>query len=105
MESTGLKNRIQLSQQTADFISAASCKDVWVKPRETLVEAKGKGTMQTYWLEYASAGSGSIISSLHDTSLLSEDPEALIPQCSPQDMALAKSEKFPKLLHMMNLRE
>ena len=98
MESTGLKNRIQLSQQTADLINASSCKDVWVKPRETLIEAKGKGTLQTYWLEYAAAGSGSLLSSIHDTSLLSEDPEALIPRCTPEDMAAAKSEKMERLI-------
>ena len=98
MESTGLKNRIQLSQQTADFITKAKCKDIWVKPRETMVEAKGKGTMQTFWLEYSASGSGSIVSSVHSSTLLPEDPEALLPQYSPADLAALQSEKLERLI-------
>jgi hypothetical protein len=42
MESTGLPNRIQISQATANLLIDAS-KGHWVKPREELVIAKGKG--------------------------------------------------------------
>jgi hypothetical protein len=42
MESTGVPNRIHLSQSTADLLVEAS-KGHWVKPREDLVTAKGKG--------------------------------------------------------------
>ena len=42
MESTGSKNRIQVSQASADMIKAAGRKDIWVVPREEMVEAKGK---------------------------------------------------------------
>lgn len=54
MESTGERGRIQLSRSTADLIIAAG-KDRWVIPREDAVAAKGKGIMQTYWLEIGGA--------------------------------------------------
>jgi class 3 adenylate cyclase len=50
MESTGTRSRIQVSQSTADLLIMAR-KGSWVRPREELVEAKGKGKMQTYWVE------------------------------------------------------
>ena len=54
MESTGLRGRIQLSQSTADLLLLAG-KERWIRPREDTVTAKGKGTMQTYWLEIEGA--------------------------------------------------
>jgi class 3 adenylate cyclase len=42
MESNGLPHRIQISQATADLLIEAS-KENWIKPREELVHAKGKG--------------------------------------------------------------
>lgn len=53
MESTGLKNRIQVSQETADLIIAGG-KANWVELREDTVHAKGKGELQTYWLKHKS---------------------------------------------------
>ena len=50
MESTGQKDRIQVSQATADLLIEAG-KDKWLRKREELVHAKGKGELQTYWLE------------------------------------------------------
>lgn len=49
MESNGQKGRIQVSQSTADCLVAAG-KNKWLTSREDLVEAKGKGKMQTYWV-------------------------------------------------------
>jgi Adenylate and Guanylate cyclase catalytic domain len=49
MESTGMRDRIQISQSTADLLVGAG-KEHWIKPRENTIEAKGKGSMQTYWL-------------------------------------------------------
>lgn len=51
MESTGEKSKIHLSKDTAELLTAAG-KSHWVKPRRDLVAAKGKGMMQTYWLEF-----------------------------------------------------
>eukprot|EP00934_Nitzschia_sp_Nitz4_P005383 Nitzschia sp. Nitz4//scaffold17_size182527//44169//48060//NITZ4_001838-RA/size182527-augustus-gene-0.14-mRNA-1//-1//CDS//3329539292//5373//frame0 len=50
METTSLRGRIQLSSDTADLIIDAG-RGQWVELREDLVEAKGKGKMQTYWLK------------------------------------------------------
>jgi class 3 adenylate cyclase len=50
MESTGVPDRIQLSQETADLILAAG-KSSWIYAREDKVNAKGKGMLQTYFLQ------------------------------------------------------
>ena len=50
MESNSARGKIQASQQTADLIRAAGKGD-WVRPRSDKVQAKGKGLLQTYWLE------------------------------------------------------
>ena len=49
MESTGLRDRIHISQETADLLIAAG-KSHWVVPREDVVVAKGKGELRTFWL-------------------------------------------------------
>ena len=53
MESTGKRGFIQCSQATADVLSEAG-KGHWIKPREEKVHAKGKGELQTYWIEVTS---------------------------------------------------
>jgi class 3 adenylate cyclase len=55
MESTGEKNRIQVSKSTADLLIEAG-KSYWVKPREDLVHAKGKGQVQTFWVVAGRSG-------------------------------------------------
>jgi class 3 adenylate cyclase len=49
MESNGLRDKIQVSQDTADLLLAAG-KSKWLTRREEKVVAKGKGDMQTYWV-------------------------------------------------------
>jgi hypothetical protein len=65
MESTGMPNKIQVSQRTAELIIEAG-KGNWLKAREDLVHAKGKGDMQTYWLHPTKRGPKSQISSIAD---------------------------------------
>mmetsp|Transcript_5697 Transcript_5697/g.16490 ORF Transcript_5697/g.16490 Transcript_5697/m.16490 type:complete len:652 (+) Transcript_5697:160-2115(+) len=50
MESTGIRGKIQVSQETADLLMAAG-KSHWLRPREEAVVAKGKGELKTYWLD------------------------------------------------------
>eukprot|EP00980_Cylindrotheca_fusiformis_P011578 scaffold2738_cov119-Cylindrotheca_fusiformis.AAC.14 len=50
MESTSARNRIQISQVTADLLSASGFSN-WITPRESKVLVKGKGEMRTYWLK------------------------------------------------------
>lgn len=49
MESTGLSNRIQLSQATADLL-IMNGKEHWITKRHDRVKAKGKGDLTTYFL-------------------------------------------------------
>jgi hypothetical protein len=55
MESTGMRGKIQVSGATADLIKASG-KETWVKKRKEMVQAKGKGSMQTFvsWLNRGS---------------------------------------------------
>jgi hypothetical protein len=50
MESTGKINRIQITQTTADLLIKAK-KSWWLEARSDKVSVKGKGLMQTYWVE------------------------------------------------------
>ena len=49
IESTGANGCIQLSSVTAELLVQAG-KHSWVKQRDECIIAKGKGSMQTYWL-------------------------------------------------------
>jgi len=49
MESTGILNRIHISDETARLISEGG-KSNWLTPRNEAVQAKGKGELTTYWL-------------------------------------------------------
>jgi class 3 adenylate cyclase len=54
MESNGLRDRIHVSQDTADLLLAAG-KSKWLTRRGEKVVAKGKGEMQTYWVAVGSS--------------------------------------------------
>lgn len=49
IETTGQRDRVHVSEQTAKFLKAAGHGD-WVVPRDDAVQAKGKGLINTYWL-------------------------------------------------------
>ncbi|KAL3926449.1 MAG: hypothetical protein SGBAC_013470, partial [Bacillariaceae sp.] len=49
IECTGQRDRIHLSQETADLLAVGG-KSHWLRSRDQLVTAKGKGKLQTYWL-------------------------------------------------------
>jgi len=50
MESTGMGGKIQVSEETAELIRKDG-KARWLHKRDTMIEAKGKGRLQTYWVE------------------------------------------------------
>jgi hypothetical protein len=50
MESTGMALKVQVSAETARLLVAGG-KEGWIKKREEAVIAKGKGEMETYWLD------------------------------------------------------
>jgi hypothetical protein len=49
MESNGVANRIQISQDTATLLITAG-KEKWIVPREQKITAKGKGELTTYFI-------------------------------------------------------
>lgn len=57
IQSTSHKGKVQLSTETANLLIEAG-KAHWIEPREDLVEAKGKGTIQTYWLRVGGKDDG-----------------------------------------------
>jgi class 3 adenylate cyclase len=77
MESTGKKNRIQVSQATADFLCVAGVRH-WLHPRDDLVNAKGKGKVQTYWVSLRSASGRSLRVSGSDHQLMTESSDSSI---------------------------
>eukprot|EP00522_Entomoneis_paludosa_P000310 CAMPEP_0172474274 /NCGR_PEP_ID=MMETSP1065-20121228/69275_1 /TAXON_ID=265537 /ORGANISM="Amphiprora paludosa, Strain CCMP125" /LENGTH=1243 /DNA_ID=CAMNT_0013232453 /DNA_START=67 /DNA_END=3798 /DNA_ORIENTATION=- len=86
MESTGEKGMIQMSQETADYLTVAG-KGSWIFPRDEKVVAKGKGRLQTYWL--ASEGPEH-----HRTSSTVEEQSVEIVAAQP--LQLDKSERLVK---------
>jgi hypothetical protein len=57
MESTGARNRIHCSQATATLLESAG--KSWTTHRDDLVHAKGKGDLQTHWVELVKQRSAS----------------------------------------------
>lgn len=49
MESTGEAGKIQISESTMKSLTEFG-KAHWIRPREELVEAKGKGLLKTHWV-------------------------------------------------------
>jgi hypothetical protein len=56
MESTGEKNRIHISSDTAELLIAAD-KEGWIQKRKEMVDIKGKGSQRTYWVKVGTASS------------------------------------------------
>ena len=49
MEHTGVRKKIHVSQETADLLVADGKKE-WLKLREDVIVAKGKGALETFWV-------------------------------------------------------
>jgi len=77
IESTGQRNRIHLSHDTAELLIAAG-KDHWVEARENKVEIKSRGeVLQTYWLALSLQSAASTNSRSSDNSRRSRPETAL----------------------------
>eukprot|EP00980_Cylindrotheca_fusiformis_P008039 scaffold1710_cov120-Cylindrotheca_fusiformis.AAC.5 len=78
MESSGERDRIQVTQATADLLKEAGFAR-WLVPRSTTIFVKGKGEMQTFWLRKAKSpvakGSDmkSIMSTVEETNRTDAD--------------------------------
>ena len=58
MESNGLPGKIHVSEVTAHSLMEGG-KENWVQPRTDVIQAKGKGSLQTYWVNVAMGNSRS----------------------------------------------
>jgi hypothetical protein len=66
MESSSQPNKIQVSQKTAELVVSAG-KGHLFSARKDMVNAKGTGLLQTYWLNpKKSKTTGSVVSSIDD---------------------------------------
>lgn len=99
MESTGQPNKIHVSQETADLLAAAG-KSQWLRTRREKVVAKGKGELQTYWLDAtgeagASTGSGD---SAEDVETESDEKDAPTVQMVPATPTVPSADKYNRLV-------
>jgi Adenylate and Guanylate cyclase catalytic domain len=99
MESTGVKHRIHISSDTAELLQAAG-KENWIEKRKEMIEVKGKGFQNTFWVklraESASHGSASVTDGEEGTAGIAEQsiPNAFgrssHTKDSTEDMKLAR---------------
>ena len=78
MESNGQVGKIQVSENTASKLREAG-KSSWLTPRKDLVEAKGKGKMQTYWVEPNKGGKSTEVASNVSSKMLGGAASVLQP--------------------------
>lgn len=95
MESTGLRNKIHISQETADLLREAG-KGHWVEERGDLVVAKGKGALQTYWLNPRNGNTGSDADANEQKSV-EKAPEAA-PEPQEKKSVPALNQKTQRLI-------
>lgn len=95
MESNGIRGRIHCSQTTADKLIMAN-KQHWLMKRSKMVDVKGKGKMQTFWVHpraLTSSGSGSgsdIVVGGYETSKSEFDPS----QTADDETEITQSEAY-----------
>jgi class 3 adenylate cyclase len=77
MESTGARNRVQVSANTAELLIAAG-KSHWVTPRVETVMVKGKGQLETFWLTMQSDGTASVSSGSRVGSESTDNEDVLV---------------------------
>jgi hypothetical protein len=88
--SHGERNRIHCSQKTADVLVAAG-KGHWLVKRNELVQAKGKGKMQTYWVELKSATSSHSGNTVNTGCSETEDEEEVLME---HDVNYARLDRY-----------
>ena len=99
MESNGQRDCIHVSQSTADCLSEQG-KSGWVHAREDKIQAKGKGTMQTYWVR-PQAGPTSVYGGMYTSSLTcdsADEDDRIGVELALADMSGTAEEK-EKLTH------
>ena len=66
MESTGVKNKIHCSSETAELLSVSG-RQKWLTPRKNAVSVRGKGVLKTYFLEVISGSRSSVQSNTEES--------------------------------------
>jgi class 3 adenylate cyclase len=99
MESNGKPEKIHISKETADLLIQAG-KQSWVTAREDKVVAKGKGELQTYWLEThrRSSSAGSVAGSVtekHSSIDVSDDKSEKV---NVENIVSSFSDKTQRLI-------
>ena len=84
MESTGAPGKIHVSEATAECLRAAG-KQSWLSKRTDKVSAKGKGTLQTYWVYLVCAKNNSDTVSQSAYSTHSGSSNNITSTCSEDD--------------------
>lgn len=74
MESTGVKGRIQVSEETAELLRQAG-KGTWLKARDETVIAKGKGEFKTYFVNIKAVAAASSTSNSEESEASSATEE------------------------------
>jgi class 3 adenylate cyclase len=92
MESNGVKGKIHVSQATADEL-IKSGKEAWITPCEEKIHAKGKGFMQTYFVQVAGPKS-SMTSRTRATSALVSSVSNEGADDDPSEQNLAPRQSF-----------
>jgi len=85
MESNGRPSQIHVSKATADLLTVSG-RGRWLKPRADLIEAKGKGKMQTYWV-YPNNGGAQTLSSTEEGATNTDHNDASTMECSVEEQA------------------
>jgi Adenylate and Guanylate cyclase catalytic domain len=77
IETSGSAGRIHLSQETADLVTKSG-RGHWLTPRNDVVDLKGLGIVQTYWLKIKGeiAQNSSTVENSSDTNSTGGNPEA-----------------------------
>ena len=106
IETTGAPDKIHVSKDTAMLLESAG-KGFWIKKREELVHAKGKGQLETYWLEIKAPRTGSVKSGASRssvTSSISDSDGAAKRATAGLSDAITKNLKG-SLMNAMNARQ
>ena len=99
-ETNGVPGRIHVSETTANLLLQAG-KSSWLTKRQVPIEAKGKGTLQTWWCE-VQTGTGSVgTSTLHTTSSVSDQDEG-VPELVPQTLDTVPTTDDANDLHTLD---
>eukprot|EP00980_Cylindrotheca_fusiformis_P015107 scaffold4170_cov79-Cylindrotheca_fusiformis.AAC.1 len=99
MEQSGKPHRIHLSETSADLLKEAGLSK-WITPRSSKIFVKGKGDMQTYWLQTTKARNltGSDISTLGESGEPCEESDSTVEDSfefdADNDQGMTKIERL-----------